>query len=291
MPTMSPRRRTTEAVLLDVFELEFMRHAIAAAVLASALCGVLGTFVVVKRLVFLSGGVSHAAFGGLGVCYYLGVDPRLGAAASAVAVALVLSGGDRRRRPRLTDATIGVLWAAGMAIGIVFLYRTPGYVPDLTPYLFGNILTVGRSDVVGLAVLVVVTLAFLVALFKELVAVAFDETFAEVQGVPTRPLVTALMVLVALAVVLLIQIVGILLVIALLTIPPLVALRFVHRFGPAMLAATAVALSMTLGGLALAYALDLPSGASVVLLGTAILIAVHLPRPRRGGARRPAEAG
>jgi zinc transport system permease protein len=271
-------------VLADVLELEFMRHAVAAAVLASVLCGVLGTFVVVKRLVFLSGGVSHAAFGGLGVCYYLGLDPRLGAAASAIAVALVLSGGRSPSGPRLTDATIGVLWAAGMAVGIVFLYRTPGYVPDLTPYLFGNLLTVGGSDVVGLALLVAIVLAFVLLLFKELVAVAFDETFAEVQGVPVRPLVTALMVLVALAVVLLIQVVGILLVIALLTIPPLVALRFVRRFEHAMLTATAVALVMTLGGLAFAYALDLPSGASIVLLGTVVLLAVHAPRPARASS-------
>lgn len=272
-------------MLGDVLALEFMRHAVLAAILASVLCGVLGTFVVVKRLVFLSGGVSHAAFGGLGVCYYFGLDPRLGAAASAVAVALVLSSGGPQRRGRLTDATIGVLWAAGMAIGIVFLHRTPGYAPDLTPYLFGNLLTAGRSDVVGLVVLVAVALLFLLLFFKELVAVAFDETFARVQGVPTRPLVTALMVLVALAVVLLIQVVGILLVIALLTIPPLVALRFFQRFGRVMMGATVVALVMTLGGLALAYALDLPSGASIVLLGTLVLMAAHIPVPRREEGR------
>jgi zinc transport system permease protein len=230
--------------------------------------------VVVKRLVFLGGGISHAAFGGLGVCFYYGVEPRLGAAAVAVASALVLGGAGGRPRERSHDALIGVLWAVGMAVGIVFLHRTPGFAPNLTTYLFGNILTVGRSDVLLTLGLVAAVLALLGLYFKELVAVAFDEEFAELQGVPVDRVRVLLLVVTALAVVFLIQLVGIVLVMALLTIPPLVSLRLVHRFGAVMLLSTAVGALMTTGGLVVSYALDVPSGAAIVLLGAALLAVV-----------------
>jgi zinc transport system permease protein len=253
---------------------EFVRNALWAGLLASVLCGVVGTFVVVKRLVFLGGGISHAAFGGLGVCFYYGVEPRLGAAAVAVASALVLGGAGGRPRERSHDALIGVLWAVGMAVGIVFLHRTPGFAPNLTTYLFGNILTVGRSDVLLTLGLVAAVLALLGLYFKELVAVAFDEEFAELQGVPVDRVRVLLLVVTALAVVFLIQLVGIVLVMALLTIPPLVSLRLVHRFGAVMLLSTAVGALMTTGGLVVSYALDVPSGAAIVLLGAALLAVV-----------------
>jgi zinc transport system permease protein len=253
---------------------EFVRNALWAGLLASVLCGVVGTFVVVKRLVFLGGGVSHAAFGGLGVCFYYGIEPRLGAAAVAVASALVLGGAGGRPRERSHDALIGVLWAVGMAVGIVFLHRTPGFAPNLTTYLFGNILTVGRSDVLLTLGLVAAVLALLGLYFKELVAVAFDEEFAELQGVPVDRVRVLLLVVTALAVVFLIQLVGIVLVMALLTIPPLVSLRLVHRFGAVMLLSTAVGALMTTGGLVVSYALDVPSGAAIVLLGAALLAVV-----------------
>jgi zinc transport system permease protein len=253
---------------------EFVRNALWAGLLASVRCGVVGTFVVVKRLVFLGGGISHAAFGGLGVCFYYGVEPRLGAAAVAVASALVLGGAGGRPRERSHDALIGVLWAVGMAVGIVFLHRTPGFAPNLTTYLFGNILTVGRSDVLLTLGLVAAVLALLGLYFKELVAVAFDEEFAELQGVPVDRVRVLLLVVTALAVVFLIQLVGIVLVMALLTIPPLVSLRLVHRFGAVMLLSTAVGALMTTGGLVVSYALDVPSGAAIVLLGAALLAVV-----------------
>ena len=257
--------------LRELLALDFVRHALAAGLLAAALCGIVGTFVVVKRLVFLTGGVSHAAFGGLGICYFLGIDYRWGAAAAAVGSALALAGAGRGRG-RSQDAVIGTLWAVGMAVGVVFLHLTPGYAPNLMTYLFGNILTVGRADVLLTAALVAVLLLLLALFWKELVAVAFDEAFAAVQGVPVRRVLTLLLVAVALSVVFLIQLVGSLLAIALLTIPPTVALRLFHGFGAVMAAASAVAAAMTLGGLALSYAFDLPSGPAIVLLGAAMLL-------------------
>ena len=173
------------AEALHLLSYDFLRHAVVAGLLASVLCGVVGTFVVVKRLVFLAGGVAHAAFGGLGICYFLGVDPRLGAVAVAVVSALALAG-PGRERGRSHDAVIGILWAVGMALGVVFLYKSPGYAPNLMAYLFGDILTVRASDVALTFGLVVVVVALFGLFFKESVAVAFDEEFAAMQGVPVR---------------------------------------------------------------------------------------------------------
>jgi zinc transport system permease protein len=258
-------------VIADLLAYEFLRNAVWASLLASLLCGVIGTLVVVKRLVFVSGGISHAAFGGLGACLYLGLDPRLGAAAVAVGSAVVLAG-FRQAREGARDATIGILWAVGMALGIVFVAQTPGYAPNVMSYLFGNILMVRDSDVLLTLALVLVVLVLTALFFEELVAVAFDEDFARLQGVTVRGFLMLLLVLVALSVVFLIQLVGIILVIALLTIPPLVGLRVARSVRGVMAAATLVGTAMTLGGLALSYLFDLPSGPTMVLLGAALLM-------------------
>ncbi len=278
--------------LVDLLSYDFLRNAVWAALLASVLCGVLGTLVVVKRLVFISGGLSHAAFGGLGVCYFLGVEPLLGAAAVAVVAALALAGtGDRRSRSE--DAVIGILWAVGMAVGMVFIARTPGYGPDLASYLFGNILTVERSGVVWTLGFTAVVMALLVLFFKELVAVGFDEEYARVQGVPVGAFRNLLLVLVALAVVLLLRLVGILLVLALLTIPPVATLALSRSLAGVMALSTVIGAVVSLGGIWLSYLLDLPSGPCIVLLGALLLIfvrggralALRRARARRGGAQ------
>jgi zinc transport system permease protein len=279
----------------DALSYDFVRQALAAGLLASVLCGVVGTLVVVKRLVFLGAGISHASFGGLGLCYFLGVEPLLGAAAVAVGAALVLgrgaaAGSDGAARSR--DALIGILWAVGMALGVVFVHLTPGYAPNLMTYLFGNVLTVGARDVAAAAALVAVVVAAFGVFYKETVAVAFDEEFAAVQGVPVRLATTAILLLTALSVVFLIQLVGIILVMALLTIPPVVALMLFRRFLAVVAASTAIGATMTVGGFALSYATDLPSGPAMVLLGTAVLLVVatvrrageHRSRRRTGSA-------
>jgi zinc transport system permease protein len=274
--------------LSELLDYAFLRHAALAAALASVLCGAVGTFVVVKRLVHISGGISHAAFGGLGVCVFLGLDPRLGAAAVAVLSALVLARvGESRSGSR--DAAIGVLWALGMAVGMVFIARSPAAAPNLASYLFGNVLAVRAGDVWLTAALAAVVVSAFGLLYEDLLAVAFDEAFAHVQGVPVQALIAGLLVLVALTVVLLIQLVGIVLVIALLTIPPLVALRWAHGFLAVVVTAMAGGLVMTLSGLAASYAWDLPSGPAMVLVGGVGLTAswafgrLRLRRPRLPG--------
>lgn len=265
--------------LAALLELEFFRNALLAGALASVLCGVVGTFVVLKRLVSISGGVAHAAFGGLGAAYWAGLDPRLGAVAVAAASAVGLGFLDGRRA-RGQDAAIGVLWAVGMAAGLVFLHLTPGYAPNLLGFLFGNILMVSVADL-WLAVGADVVVLVLLALYgKELVAVAFDEECARLQGVPVRVHSILLLVLVALSVVVLLQLVGIVLVIALLTIPPLIAQRVARSLAATIATSIAVGLVLTVGGLLISYRLDLPSGPTMVLLGAAGLGLAQLRRPR-----------
>jgi zinc transport system permease protein len=283
-------------VIADALAHDFVRQALAAGLLASVLCGVVGTLVVVKRLVFLGAGISHASFGGLGLCYLLGLEPLLGAGAVAVGAALVLGGGGvaagRQRAARSHDAQIGILWAVGMALGVVFVHLTPGYAPNLMTYLFGNVLTVAGRDVALAGLLVLAVLGGFALFYKETVAVAFDEEFAAVQGVPVRLAATLILLVTALSIVFLIQLVGIILVMALLTIPPVVSLMLFRRFLAVVAASTLIGAVMTVGGFALAYAWDLPSGPVMVLLGTALLLLVvaarRLARPGRTAGARPA---
>jgi zinc transport system permease protein len=263
----------------DLLALDFFRDALVAALLASVLCGVVGTLVVLKRLVSIAGGVAHAAFGGLGVAYWAGADPRLGALAVAALSAVGLGFLDRERVRRL-DAAIGVLWAVGMAVGLVFLHWTPGYAPDLLAYLFGNILLLTPSDLALAAAAAAAVLALLAWRGRELVAVAFDEEAARLQGLPTRAYGILLLMLAAVSVVVLLQLVGIVLAVALLTLPPLIALRLARSIAGVVVAATAVCLALTVGGLLLSFALDLPSGPVMVLSGAVALGAAQLV-PRR----------
>jgi zinc transport system permease protein len=269
-----------EPGLFSAFHYEFMRNALLAGLLAAVLCGVIGPFVVVKRLAFISDGISHAAFGGMGICFFFGLDPLLGAVAVALTVAGTLGLSDSSIL-RSHDALIGVLWAAGMAVGIVFVYKTPGYAPNLMSYLFGNILMVSRRDIGSILALSAVVFLLLALFWKGLVAVSFDEVFARVQGAPVRFLLTLLLAAIALSVVTLIQVVGTLLVVALLTIPPMAGLALSQSLRGVLVVSVATGVGMTLGGLALSYAYDLPSGPAIILLGAAFLAALYAGRRLR----------
>jgi zinc transport system permease protein len=253
--------------------------AVAAAVAASVLCGAVGTLVVLRRLVALGGGVAHAAFGGIGAAVRLGFDPRLGAAAVAVLVAAVLSP-LRRDRLERHDALIGVLWAMGMAAGMILLAGASGGEVDVEGALFGDVATVRMADVAALAVLDLAVLALLAWRGREIVAVAFDLDHARLRGIPAGLWSFVLNLLVALSVVALLALVGVVLAIALLAIPPLAALRLCRGLRSAMVTAAGIALVTTLGGLALAARWDLPAGPAAVLVGAAILGLAHLV-PRR----------
>ena len=253
--------------MFDVLGLEFFRNALIAGVLASIACGIIGTYVVVRRMVSVSGGISHAAFGGIGLGYFLGIDPLLGAAGFTVAAALGVGTLQLRARQQM-DTLIGAVWAAGMAIGILFVYLTPGFAPDLFSYLFGNILLVPRGDILLMGILTAVIVAVVAVLYRELQAVTFDPDYAAVMNLPVERLSLLLLVLIALTVVMLIRVVGIILVIALLTLPAAISRLYTARVWTMMLLAVVLGIIFTVAGIALSYVIDVPSGATIVLVST-----------------------
>lgn len=254
--------------MLEVLGFEFFRNALLAGVFASIACGIIGTYVVVRRMVSVSGGISHAAFGGVGLGYYLGIDPLLGATVFTVVTALGMGVLEIRARQQM-DTIIGAVWAAGMALGILFVYLTPGFAPDLFSYLFGNILLVPQGDVLLMAVLVAIIVAIVGLFYLEFQAVTFDPDYARVMNLPVERLSLLLLVLVALTVVMLIRVVGIILVIALLTIPAAISRLYTGRVWSMMLLAIGLGALFTLIGIGLSYVLNVPSGATIILVSTA----------------------
>jgi zinc transport system permease protein len=254
-----------------------MQRALVAGILAAVACGIIGTYVVVKRMVFISGGISHASFGGIGLGYYLTqyiswMTPVYGALIFTLFSALGM--GTFIRKTRLSeDTTIGIMWAVGMALGIIFIGLTPGYTPDLFSYLFGSILTVTTSDLIMMAILDVIIIAIVLSLYKELLAISFDQEFGTSLGLPTQRLYLILLCLIALTVVLLIRVVGIILIIALLTIPAATARQHTHNLTKMMLLSIVFGIVAVLGGLWISYELDLASGATIILLSAAVFAA------------------
>jgi len=235
----------------------------------------------------MSGGIAHPAFGGIGLGYYLKVEPILTALGVSV-IAAVAVAAVKRRAMTDSDLLIGMFWSLGMALGVVFIALTPGYPPDTASYLFGNILAVSRADlklILGLDVLVVLTVCSLFQVFK---AYIFDEEFSNVAGVPVRLLEYLLFVLVAVTVVILIRVVGIILVIALLTAPPAIAKQFSYDMKKIMAISVFLGIVFSLSGLWLSYTVRLASGASIVMVAVGAYALVSLlqvaARPK-GGAQ------
>ncbi|GLI46958.1 metal ABC transporter permease [Methanoculleus bourgensis] len=269
--------------MLEVLGFEFFRNALIAGVLASVTCGIIGTYVVVRRMVAISGGISHAAFGGIGLGYYLGIDPLAGATGFTVATALGMGALQLRAKQQM-DTLIGAVWAAGMALGILFVYLTPGFAPDLFSYLFGNILLVPRGDILLMAVLTVVIVAVVALLYQELQAVTFDPDYARVMNLPVERLSLLLLVLIALTVVMLIRVVGIILVIALLTLPAAISRLYTTRIWSMMLGAVVLGVIFTGMGIWLSYLANVPSGATIILVSTlAYAGALGVERLRQAG--------
>ncbi len=249
----------------------FLQTALAAGLLASIGCGVMGTYVVVKRIAFIAGGIAHSVLGGMGAAVYYGADPLLGALAAAVVAALLI-GWVRLQWQTQEDTLIGALWAIGMAVGILFISKTPGYQADLMSYLFGNILLVPEESLRFMMALDALLLLVVGAFHRQFLAVAFDEEFARLRGVPVTFFYLLLLVLVAVTVVLLIQVVGLILVLALLTLPAAIAGHYVNSLARMMLLATLIGSAVSVGGLALSYGPDLPAGPTIILLAGSVYI-------------------
>jgi zinc transport system permease protein len=249
---------------MEVLHLEFIQRALLAGLLVSIACGVIGVYVVVNRIVFISGGIAHAAFGGIGLGYYLGINPVLGALLFSVGAALAMGTVQRRTRAR-ADTVVGMMWAIGMAVGIILVDLTPGYAADLMSYLFGSILTVPWADLAIMALLDIVIIALVAAFYKELLAISFDEAYASTASVRVDAIQLLLLCLVALTVVMLMRVVGLILVIALLTVPAAIAGQLTGDLKRMMLISIVLGVVFTSAGLWISYALDLTSGATIIL--------------------------
>lgn len=250
----------------------FMQRAVVAGLLACVSCSMIGTYVVVKRITFVSGGIAHAVLGGMGVAYFLEYNPMVGALAAAIVAALLI-GVISLRAGQHEDTIIGALWAIGMAIGVIFMYMTPGYRQDLMSYLFGNILLVSPVDLWLVAGLDAAILLIVLLFYKRFQALCFDEEFTRVQGVNVDAFYLLLLCLIALTVVILVQLVGIILVIALLTLPAATGSPYARSLKQMMFIALGAGCVAVLGGLVVSYRYDMPSGATIVLIAGAIYLA------------------
>lgn len=261
--------------MLNIFDYTFFRYALVGLLVTSVVGAMIGTYVATRRMVSISGGITHACFGGLGLGYFLGISPIVTAALFAVASALGVEALATRYRVR-EDSAIAVVWALGMAVGIMFVFLTPGYAPELNSFLFGNVLTVSVVDLTVLSVYAIAMAVVLTLNRRLVVACAFDPDFARVAGLPARCVNTVMTALIAVGIVLTIRLVGIMLLLAVLTLPVMVAELWCRRFTSVMLLSAAVGAASSVGGLLLAAATDVPCSAMIVLLQVALYLAARL---------------
>lgn len=270
--------------MLEALQFEFMRNALIAGLLVSIICGIIGTFVVTNRLAFLSGGIAHAAYGGIGIAFFFGLPYTLSALGFSIVIAMVMAAVTLNARER-SDTIIGVLWAIGMALGIILIDLTPGYNIDLMSFLFGSILLVPKSDLWLMLILCLLIISVVVFLYNGLTAFSYDEQFARVRDVSVKLLHFILVTMIALSVVMIIRVVGLILVVALLTIAPYIAENYSTSLYKMMFIATLLNCLFTLTGLWLSYAFNLTSGATIIMVaGFCFFISLLLKRtkPNRG---------
>lgn len=254
---------------MDLLQYTFIQHALIGSLLASIACGLVGTYIVTRRLVFISGGLTHASFGGIGLGLYTGLPPILSAAVFAVLSAFGVEWLSKRKDMR-EDSAIAVFWALGMAVGVMFTFFSPGFAPDLSAYLFGNILTITQSDLALLGSVAAVLVIFFALFIHPLTYMAFDPEFARSQGLNVQLLEYVMMMFIALTIVACLRMVGIVLVISLLTIPQMTANLFVHRFHHIIWLSVGIGYVSCLGGLYLSFRENIPSGASIIFFSIVI---------------------
>ena len=261
--------------MLDILNYTFFQNALLGVLLVSIASAMIGTYIVTRRMVFITGGITHACFGGLGLGYFLGVNPILAAGVFAVASSLGVEWMAGRQNVR-EDSAIAVVWAFGMAIGTLFIFLTPGYVPDLNSFLFGNILTISRGDIAAFACFLAVLAVFFMLFYRPIVACAFDRDFASTKRLPVKAIKCAMSVMVAVCVVLTIRLIGIMLLMSMLTMPQMIAEQFASRFGKMMLLSVLAGLSGAFAGLVGSYLfgvylVSVPASVTIVL----VLITVY----------------
>jgi len=256
--------------MLDVLAYEFIQNAIIAGLLVSFASGIIGSLIVVNRMVFLAGGIAHTSYGGIGIAVYFGLPIFLGASAFAVLAALLMALITLNQRDKI-DTFIGLIWAVGMAIGIIFVDLTPGYNVDLMSYLFGSILAVTNDDLIYMGVLLSSIITIVTLFYREILAVSYDSLYASLRGINIKFFYTLILVLSALTIVIAIKVVGLILVIALLTIPIYISEKLSNSLGTMMFISGLLSSVFSLTGLLFSYQFDITSGASIILVSTVSL--------------------
>ena len=257
--------------MLDALSYEFIQNALIAGLLVSFASGIIGSLIVVNRMVFLAGGIAHTAYGGIGLAIYFGIPIFLGASLFSVAAAILMAFITLNQKDKI-DIFIGLIWAVGMALGIILVDLTPGYNVDLMSYLFGSILAVSNDDILYMKILLVLIILIVGRFYREILAISYDSEYAQLRGINVKFFYTLILILSALSIVIAIKVVGLILVIALLTIPIYIAEELTNSLATMMFVSGIIASIFTTLGLWLSYTYDITSGASIILVGAFALI-------------------
>lgn len=260
---------------MELIQYTFFQNALLGSLLTAIACGIVGTYIVVRRLVFISGGITHASFGGLGLGFYLGFNPILTAMAFSILAAFGVEWASKSQQIR-EDSAIAGIWSLGMALGVIFIFLTPGYAPNLSTYLFGNILTISRTDIWASAVLVIALLSLFGLFMREIIYIAFDPNFAQTQRLPVKWLEYVMMCFIAITIVLSIRMIGIMLLMSLLTLPQITVNLLTSDYRKIMWGSIAIAFLGSVAGLVLSYYLNVPSGAFIILVLVVLFLLVKI---------------
>ena len=262
--------------IADILRYSYLSNALLAAILCGILCGIVGTYIVSRRMVFLCGGITHSSFGGLGVAFYLGINPIGGALLFAILSAVGIEWASDNGKIR-EDSAIGIIWSVGMATGALFMSLTPGYMSgDLASYMFGSIISVSATDVRMLCLTTALCVIGAIIWWRPIMYMAFDRTFAASQGINTRIASYILSIVVAITIVMAIRIMGIVLLLSLFTIPAVTANSITKSYAKITLWAVVIAVTGAVTGLIVSYYWEIPSGASIIFTLALMLIAVKI---------------
>ena len=263
------------SIIANIFEYDFLTNAFIASILSGITCGIIGSYIVTRRIVFLSSGITHASFGGLGIALYAGIDPLLGALSFASISSVGIEFASRRGGIR-EDSVVGIIWSMGMAIGALFMSLRPGYATDLTSYLFGNILLVTPQNILWLSILTVVLITGSIIWLRRLMYITFDEEYAKSQGVNTTLVSYIMAVVIAISIVLSIKVMGIILLLSLITIPTVIANDITKDFKLITPLSAIIAVVGNVMGFILSYEYDIPTGSCIIFILVVVLIGVKL---------------
>lgn len=262
-------------IIANIFEYDFLTNAFIASILSGITCGIVGSYIVTRRIVFLSSGITHASFGGLGIALYAGIDPLLGALTFASASSIGIEFASRRGSIR-EDSVVGIIWSMGMAIGALFMSLRPGYATDLTSYLFGNILLVTPQNIIWLSILTVALIIGSIIWLRRLMYITFDEEYAKSQGINTTLVAYIMAVVIAISIVLSIKVMGIILLLSLITIPTVIANDITKDFKMITPLSAIIAVVGNIAGFILSYEYDIPTGSCIIFILVVLLIIVKL---------------